>query len=121
MDPDTARRFARLVAERLAAALASWPAAAGQEVPGAEVPVPRAAEAGLPAPRRAPPGSLRIAVQAPGSGSRESLAAHVAAEVSRALRAASVPAMRPDGRQSAGLGAPTRPAPGLGSQGEAMR
>jgi hypothetical protein len=118
MDPDTARRFARLVAERLDAALASWPAAVSQEVPDAEVPgvaVPRAAEAGLPAPRRAPPRSLRIAIQAPASGSQESLATHVAAEVSRALRAASVPARRPGSAPPADPGA--RPAPGPGPQG----
>ena len=40
MDQDTARRFARLVAERLGAALATWPAAPG----------PGLADAGLAAP-----------------------------------------------------------------------
>jgi hypothetical protein len=82
MDADTASRFARLVAERLGAALATWPAAPGEAAP---------AEAG---PGDARPGdawlgALRVAVPARAWDSPDSLAAHLATEVSRSLRWAS--------------------------------
>ena len=102
MDPDTARRFARLVAERLGAALATSPAAAGQGGPGVAGP-------GQAVPRPARLGSIRIAVQAPAAGSPENLAAHLAAEVSVALRSASAPTGSP--------AVPTHPVPGPGRRG----
>jgi hypothetical protein len=80
MDRTTAHRFARLVAERLSAALATWPAAPGPGQPGTVVPGP------------ARLGSLRVAVGARAWDSPDSLAAHMATEVSRALRSASAPA-----------------------------
>jgi len=106
MDPDTARRFARLVAERLGAALATSPAAAEPGGPGAA-----GADPAAPPPARL--GSLRIAVQAPGAGTQESLAAHLAAEVSVALRSASASTGSPGHAHRSGA----RPRPA----GEAMR
>jgi hypothetical protein len=102
MDPDTARRFARLVAERLSADLATWPATAGQEGSGAAVP------------RSAWLGGLRVTVQAPASGSLESLAAHMAAEVSGALRSAGAAAPGP---AAGGRAVTARPVPGPSPQG----
>jgi len=110
MDPDTARRFARLVAERLGAALATSPAAAEPGGPGAAVPGVAGAGPAAPAPARL--GSLRIAVQAPAAGTQESLAAHLAAEVSVALRSASAPTGSPGHAHRSGA----RPRPA----GEAM-
>ena len=72
MDADTASRFARLVAERLGAALATWPAAPGEAAPGG-----------------ARLGALRVAVPARAWDSPDSLAAYLATEVSRSLRSAS--------------------------------
>jgi hypothetical protein len=77
MDPDTARRFARLVAEGLGAALATWPAAPG---------------AGLPRGEPAGParfGGLRVAVGPNAGESPDGQAARVAAEISLGLRSAS--------------------------------
>lgn len=64
MDPDTARQFGRLVAERLGALLAGAPPASGTA--------------------RFP--SLHISVPGPAGESPGILAASVAAEISRALR-----------------------------------
>lgn len=64
MNPDTARQFGRLVAERLGAMLAASPPASG--------------------PARLT--SLRVSVPAPADGNPDSLAAAMAAEISRALR-----------------------------------
>ena len=82
MDADTASRFARLVAERLGAALATWPAAPGEAGPAEAVP-------GEAAPGGARLGALRVAVPARAWDSPDSLAAHLATEVSRSLRSAS--------------------------------
>jgi hypothetical protein len=95
MDQDTARRFARLVAERLGAALATWPTAPGPGLanPGLAAPAGPATGPDAGGPGRI--GSLRVAVQARAWDSPDSLAAHLAAEVSCALRAASTPAGQP--------------------------
>ena len=77
MDADTASRFARLVAERLGAALATWPAAPGEAEPAEAMP------------GGARLGALRVAVPARTWDSPDSLAAHLATEVSRSLRSAS--------------------------------
>jgi hypothetical protein len=95
MDQDTARRFARLVAERLGAALATWPAAPGPGLANTGLAAPAGPAMGPHAggPGAGRIGSLRVAVQARTWDSPNSMAAHLAAEVSRALRAA-----RPAGR-----------------------
>lgn len=68
LSPDTAHQFGRLVAERLGAALVAWPPALGPQ-------------------RSARLDSLRVTVPAvPGAGP-DSLAAAMAAEIARALRA----------------------------------
>jgi hypothetical protein len=96
MDQDTARRFARLVAERLGAALATWPAAPGPGLADAGLAAPAGPAIGPDAggPGLGRIGSLRVAVQARTWDSPDSMAAHLAADVSRALRAASTPAGR---------------------------
>lgn len=92
MDRDAARQFARLVAERLGMALATW-----QSSPDAE--------------RLS---GLRIAVQARAGDGPDSLAAHLAAEVSRALRSASTPAGPAFGERAAQGGRDTGVAPERG-------
>ena len=92
MDPDTASRFARLVAERLSVALATWPAAPGEA----------AGEARL--------GALRVAVPARAGDSPDSLAAHLATEVSRSLRSASTSRGLRSASTSRGGGSGTAPA-----------
>jgi hypothetical protein len=103
MDQDTARQFARLVAERLGAALAAWSSAPGPRLADTGLAAPAGPAMGPdadgPGPERI--GSLRVAVQARAWDSPDSLAAHLAAEVSSALRSASMPA--------AGWTAPTAP------------
>ena len=97
MDPDTASRFARLVAERLSVALATWPAAPGEAAPGEA-----AGEARL--------GALRVAVPARAGDSPDSLAAHLATEVSRSLRSASTSRGLRSASISRGGGSGTAPA-----------
>ena len=97
MDQDTARLFARLVAEHLGAALAAWPAL-GAEPPGS---------GGAGATRL---GGLRVAARPGAWDNPDGLAAHTAAEISRALRSASTAETRT---------APTRRPAGLGPAGEA--
>ena len=94
MDPDTAGRFARLVAERLGMALATWPTAPGEAAFG------EAAFGEAPGETRL--GALRVAVPARAGDSPDSLAAHLATEVSRALRSASTPRGGGSGTAQAG-------------------
>jgi len=99
MDPDTAGRFARLVAERLGMALATWPTAPGEAAFG-EAAFGEAAFGEAPGETRL--GALRVAVPARAGDSPDSLAAHLATEVSRALRSASTPRGGGSGTAQAG-------------------
>jgi hypothetical protein len=109
MNPDAARQFAQLVAERLGVALATWSAEPVPGLAGAELVAlagPAAGpDAGGPGPGRI--GGLRVMVQARAWDSPHSLATHLAGEVSRAMRSASTPG----GSAPAGGRAPSRSAP----------
>jgi len=93
MNPDAARQFAQLVAERLGAALATWQAEPVPGLAGAGLVAlagPAAGpDAGGPGPGRI--GGLQVAVQARAGDSPDSLATHLAAEVSSVVRSASTP------------------------------